>query len=65
MTRLTPFTPEQLDEQQRVLYDAVLNGPRAKNPLFIKYGIREDGSLAGPFDAWLSDEITGPQAHIT
>lgn len=51
--RLAPLTPGQLNEQQRALYDAVLDGPRAKNPLFAKYGMREDGSLAGPFDAWL------------
>lgn len=51
--RLAPLTPEQLNEQQRVLHDAVLGGPRAKHPLFAKYGTREDGSLAGPLDAGL------------
>ena len=59
MIRLTPLRPEQLTEQQRALYDTVLNGPRARNPLFAKYGIREDRSLTGPFDAWLRTPVLG------
>ena len=50
--RLVPLTPGELDPEQRRLYDAVAEGPRAQGatrPLII----REDGSLTGPFDAWL------------
>lgn len=57
--RLVPLTPENLDEDQRALYDAVVESPRAQNPLFRKFGIRDDGSLAGPFDAWLRTPALG------
>jgi len=57
--RLVPLRPEQLDEAQRRLYDAVLAGPRGRGGArrMIR---REDGSLTGPFDAWLrSPELGG------
>ncbi len=51
-TRLTPLTPDQLDDRARALYDAVLESPRGQGGAraIIR---REDGSLTGPFDAWL------------
>lgn len=55
---LVPLTPGELDEEQRRLYDAVAEGPRgqgATRPMMI----REDGSLTGPFDAWLRTPILG------
>lgn len=58
---LVPLTPEELDEDQRKLYDAVLASPRAQGatrPLLV----RPDGSLTGPFDAWLRSPILG--AHL-
>ena len=46
--RLDPLTPEQLDGDQRALYDAILTGPRA-GP-----GLTDDrGALRGPFDPLL------------
>jgi 4-carboxymuconolactone decarboxylase len=50
--RLEPLTPDELDGDQKALYDAVLQSPRAQGP---GKGIvcREDGSLGGPFDAFL------------
>ena len=58
-SRLVPMTPDTLDEDQRALYDAVVESPRAQLPLFQKFGMREDGSLAGPFDAWLRTPALG------
>ena len=57
--RLGPLTPDDLDEDQRALYDAVVESPRAQLPLFRKYALREDGSLSGPFDAWLRTPALG------
>jgi 4-carboxymuconolactone decarboxylase len=56
--RLTPLTPDQLDDDSRKLYDAVLASPRSEGP---GRGIilREDGSLSGPFDAWLRSPVLG------
>jgi 4-carboxymuconolactone decarboxylase len=48
MTRLTPLTPDQLDDAQRQLYDAIVSGPRASPTL-----TNEQGSLRGPFDSLL------------
>ena len=57
--RLVPMTPESLDEDQRALYDAIVESPRSRNTLFRKFAIRENGSLAGPFDAWLRTPALG------
>lgn len=50
--RLTPITPDGLDAAARALYDAVLASPRGQGPARQTI-LREDGSLTGPFDAWL------------
>ena len=50
--RLTPLTPGQLDADARKLYDAVLASPRGEGPAR-RFILRDDGSLTGPFDAWL------------
>jgi 4-carboxymuconolactone decarboxylase len=50
--RLAPWTPEQLDDEARALYDAVLESPRGQGGARAILR-REDGSLTGPFDAWL------------
>jgi 4-carboxymuconolactone decarboxylase len=50
--RLEPLTPAQLDDDQKALYDAVLDSPRAQGPARAILR-REDGSLTGPFDAFL------------
>jgi 4-carboxymuconolactone decarboxylase len=56
--RLTPLTPDQLDQGARALYDAVLASPRGQGP-GKKIIVRDDGSLAGPFDAWLRSPELG------
>ena len=57
--RLVPLTPERLDEDQRELYAAIVETRQSGSPLFRKFAIREDGSLAGPFDAWLRTPALG------
>ena len=63
---LTPLTPEQLDDASRSLYDAVMASPRAEGAAR-RIIVREDGSLTGPFDAWLRTPGLGihlePGAH--
>jgi len=51
-TRLAPLPPEALDADARALYDAVLASPRGQGGARAILR-REDGSLTGPFDAWL------------
>jgi 4-carboxymuconolactone decarboxylase len=50
--RLEPLGPASLDENQRRLYDAVLESPRGQGPAR-RIVLRDDETLAGPFDAWL------------
>ena len=57
--RLVPLTPQSLDDEQRKLYDSIVGSPRSQSPLFQKFAVREDGSLAGPFDAWLHTPALG------
>jgi alkylhydroperoxidase family enzyme len=48
--RVTPLTPEQLDDAQRGLYERIAAGPRGNGPFSVK---SPDGSLAGPFGLML------------
>lgn len=50
--RLAPLSPDALDAEARRLYDAVLDSPRGEGSAR-RIIQREDGSLTGPFDAWL------------
>lgn len=50
--RLVPLTPDRLDDASRILYEAVLQSPRGEGPAR-RILLRDDGSLTGPFDAWL------------
>jgi nitroreductase/alkylhydroperoxidase family enzyme len=59
--RLEPLRPDQLDAEQRRLYDAVLASPRGQGGAR-RMVRRDDGSLAGPFDAWLRTPALG--AHL-
>jgi len=52
MSRLPDLTPDELDPDQRALYDAITSGPRAQGPQHFAL-TRPDGSLAGPFNAFL------------
>jgi len=56
--RLVPLRPEQLDAAQRRLYDAVLASPRGRGGAR-RLVQRDDGSLTGPFDAWLRSPVLG------
>jgi nitroreductase/alkylhydroperoxidase family enzyme len=56
--RLEPLVPEDLSADQRRFYDAVEASPRGQGPTR-KLIIREDGSLTGPFDAWLRSPELG------
>ncbi len=59
--RLVPLRPEQLDAAQRRLYDAVLASPRGQGRAR-RLILRDDGTLTGPFDAWLRSPTLG--AHL-
>ena len=59
--RLVPLRTEQLDAAQRRLYDAVLASPRGQGGAR-RMIEREDGTLTGPFDAWLRSPVLG--AHL-
>ncbi|MEM7408732.1 MAG: carboxymuconolactone decarboxylase family protein [Myxococcota bacterium] len=56
--RLTPLPPDGLDADQRALYDAVLESPRGQGPARAIV-LREDGTLSGPFDAFLRTPAVG------
>lgn len=56
--RLVPLRPEQLDDAQRRLLDAVLASPRGQSGAR-RFLQRDDGSLTGPFDAWLRSPVLG------
>jgi nitroreductase/alkylhydroperoxidase family enzyme len=56
--RLVPLRPDQLDADQRRLYDAVLDSPRGQGGAR-RLIQREDGTLTGPFDAWLRSPVLG------
>jgi nitroreductase/alkylhydroperoxidase family enzyme len=56
--RLAPLTPDHLDDDQRRLYDTVLSSPRGQGGAR-RLILREDGSLTGPFDAWLRTPVLG------
>ena len=56
--KLVPLTPDRLDADQRKLRDAVLESPRGLGEAR-RLIEREDGSLTGPFDAWLRSPVLG------
>jgi nitroreductase/alkylhydroperoxidase family enzyme len=56
--RLFPLRPDQLDAAQRRIYDAVLASPRGQGGAR-RLIQREDGTLTGPFDAWLRSPALG------
>ncbi|MEU1972146.1 carboxymuconolactone decarboxylase family protein [Microbacterium sp. NPDC019599] len=56
--RLTPRPPALLGDQERALYDAITGGPRARGPQHFAL-TAPDGSLRGPFDAFLLAPAVG------
>jgi nitroreductase/alkylhydroperoxidase family enzyme len=59
--RLPVLRPGELDAPQRRLYDAVVSSPRGQGGAR-RLLVRDDGSLTGPFDAWLRTPVVG--AHL-
>jgi 4-carboxymuconolactone decarboxylase len=55
MTRLSLLKPDELNDDQQSLYDALTGGERSKGATLV----REDGSLVGPFIALLYSPLTG------
>jgi 4-carboxymuconolactone decarboxylase len=58
MTRLAKLSPGELDEQQRALYAAIANGPRARGPQLFAL-TDAAGGLEGPFNAMLLSPPVG------
>jgi 4-carboxymuconolactone decarboxylase len=56
--RKTPRPPTSLDLDERALYDAITGGPRAAGPQHFAL-TADDGSLNGPFDAFLLSPAVG------
>jgi 4-carboxymuconolactone decarboxylase len=52
MSRLPHLTPDELDPQQRALYDEITGGPRASGPQRFSL-VDAAGRRAGPFNAML------------
>jgi 4-carboxymuconolactone decarboxylase len=50
--RLARLIPEELDPDQRALYDTITGGPRAQGPQLFRL-TDADGGLEGPFNAFL------------
>jgi 4-carboxymuconolactone decarboxylase len=50
--RVDPVAPDSLSGARRELYDAIAGGPRARGPQHFAL-TRDDGSLRGPFNAFL------------
>lgn len=58
MGRTYRFTPEELDADQRRVYDAIAGGPRAQGPQ--AFAVVDDaGRLEGPFNAMLLQPRVG------
>ncbi|HEB88130.1 MAG TPA: hypothetical protein ENI85_01025 [Deltaproteobacteria bacterium] len=56
--RIAPLRPDELDRGARRLYEAVLASPRGQGAVR-RIVLREDGTLTGPFDAWLRTPVVG------
>jgi 4-carboxymuconolactone decarboxylase len=54
-TRLHRLRPEELDDEQRVMYDAIVNGPRRGTPGLVD----EQGRLGGPMNTYLHAPAVG------
>jgi 4-carboxymuconolactone decarboxylase len=58
--RLPRLTPDTLSDEQRAVYDAVAGGRRAQGPQLFRL-VEDDGSLEGPFNAFLlQPRVGGP-----
>jgi 4-carboxymuconolactone decarboxylase len=55
---LRRFSPAELDETQRALYDMIVGGPRGRGPQQFRL-IDDEGRLEGPFNAFLLQPVLG------
>ena len=55
--RLPPIAPQDLTEEQRLLYEDMKTGVNAKYSLFVT--MRDDGAFVGPWNAWLHEPKVG------
>jgi 4-carboxymuconolactone decarboxylase len=55
--RLPPLPPDRLDDDQLALYQAITEGPRARDGRAAL--IDADGQLQGPFDPMLRSPVVG------
>lgn len=51
--RLKALRPADLEPEQQALYDTLISGPRGRAH------VAADGSMAGPFNAWLHNPVVG------
>ncbi|WP_417563918.1 carboxymuconolactone decarboxylase family protein [Microbacterium sp.] len=58
MARIQPHHPAALTDEQRTLYQRITGGPRANGPQHFAL-TAPDGSLRGPFDAFLLSPQVG------
>ena len=56
--RVPRLRPEQLTDEQRRLYEELLNGPRGQGPQYFEL-TDADGVLTGPFNAMLASPRVG------
>ena len=56
--RMPPLQPDTLGEAQRALYDELTGGPRARGRQYFPLAT-SDGTLRGPFDAFLRSPSIG------
>lgn len=62
MGRLKALAPSDLDAEQRALFDAITTGKRSKGRPIEDF-LLDDGSLRGPFNAWLQAPKIGQPAQ--
>lgn len=57
--RLALLPREALDDAQRALFDAIVDGPRSEGGRLRPFLTYPDGGLVGPFNAWLRSPALG------
>ncbi len=62
MSRLPAHAPGSLTDQQQAVYDAIAGGRRATASAGL---VKADGSLAGPFNAWVHAPHIGARIQAT
>ena len=55
---LRRLRPDELDDEQRAVYDSIVGGPRAGGPRRFRL-VDDDGHLEGPFNAFLLQPMLG------